>query len=226
MDALRAPALDTTEFLDIAFTFFVRAIEAADLRDGEDRPQEWVEAERRLKEEFADIFAEELPGPPRADLQADTMIDLPEPDQSVRPNYRAMFAVIPQSEEKRTFLAKTFDALIRSGRLEPSTSIYNSPAFCVDKDRSNADLMKRFRAVFNFKAVNEIFPFRTAIFKRISVILNNLSKFKILGCADICSAFYQLAVLLHLRKYLAVTHPVTGQRLQFTCWPFGFSWSP
>lgn len=39
-------------------------------------------------------------------------------------------------------------------------------------------------------------------------------------------AFFQLWAPPEDRKYLAVTRPSDGQKYQFTCWPFGFAWSP
>lgn len=102
----------------------------------------------------------------------------------------------------------------------------NAPVFCVDKEVDSPDTDRRYRAVFNFKPVNTLFPRMPTAFPRVTDILECLSRKKWLAACDITAAFHQVAVHPDDRKFLVVTDPLTREKLQFAAWPFGFAWSP
>lgn len=129
---------------------------AADVGEESERPLGAVERERRIREEFADVFAEEIDSAPRWEDQQATLVRIPSVDLRVqRPSHAAMHAVISQSEEERQFISRHFRKLIRAGLLEPSQSVFNAPVFCVEKDRASPNPDKWYRAVFNFKPINK-----------------------------------------------------------------------
>lgn len=137
-----------------------------------------------------------------------------------------MFVSIRQSAEERRFISEEFQRLKAAGILERAQSPFNAPVFAVSKDPASPLLQKRYRAVFNFKPVNALFPKKPTAFPDIPSILEHCAASEWLGTADITAAFHQVPVHPEDRAFLAVTDPLSGERLRFTAWPFGFTWSP
>lgn len=193
----------------------------------DERDVEAVEREQRLKAEFADVFAEELTRAPCHVKQSATLVRLPPVDlRAARPAHGAMHARIPQTRDQREFISREFSKLRKAGILEPTTSPLNAPVFCVDKDRASNDPSRHYRAVFNFKPVNRLFPRMPTAFPRVTDILEDIAGKQWVAASDITAAFHQVAVHPDDRQFLVVTDPLSREKFQFTAWPFGFAWSP
>lgn len=203
--------------------FFVGSPDDTSQDTGEDEAL-CKELEEKLREEFSDVLRDELSGPPRAELQRDIQVRLPEWDRRIPHPPRPY--QIPQSDEQKQFIAAEFDKLKALGILEERKSSFEATCFCVDKDLSSERLDKKYRMVMNFRPINKGFPKATTNFPKIPDILGKICRHNWLAAADITSAFYQIAVHQDDRHYLGVRHPLSAEPLQFTAWPFGFSWSP
>lgn len=218
----RASHLQPHEFLQINRV----AIQATGARRAD--LAEAAEREQRLREEFADVFSTTLEGPPDWRKQQDTLVRLPTPDPRLTPSFKAMHARVPQSREQDEFRIKEIDDLLNRGILrEDSTSPYNAPSFCVEKDPTSPDLSRRWRMVLNFRAVNRLFPPMPTFFEKVPDILRRLSSSEWLGAADLTAGFHQIAVHPEDQQYLVISDPRDRMRkYRFTAWPFGFSWAP
>lgn len=161
----------------------------------DERCEEARERERKLKDEYADVFKTELPRAPRHQDQLDTLVRLPPVGPAEpRPSHAAMHAKIPQTEEQKQFIARMLDALKEKGILRPCESPFNAPMFCVDKDREHQNPDKHYRVVMNFKPVNQMFPRMPTFFDKINDILVDLSRCKWIAAADLTAGFHQIAV--------------------------------
>lgn len=190
----------------------------------ETESDEIASAREKLFEEFADVFADELQHIPPA---RSTDIRLPRPTPaSLRSLPRsAMFRSMNPSLAETEFLTKYFEPLIKVGLVEPSTSEFNSPVFCVPKEPLSPDPMRRYRPVFDQRPVNTLFPRLPTEYEHIPNTLQKLASASFVSAFDLLAGFHQVRVHPDDRKYLAFTHP-DRSRWQWTVWPFGFTASP
>jgi len=109
------------------------------------------------------------------------------------------------------------------GVLEPTeNSEYNSPVFLVEK-KGGAK-----RLVVDLRMINEILIPHLLPLPKIDELLNEISLAgsQYLSTFDLFSGFLQLGVEKASRKFLAITNPVTNERLTYTRVPFGLQQSP
>lgn len=130
------------------------------------------------------------------------------------------------SQEESLFTLNALKEYEAMGLIKESDSEFNTPLFTVPKDSNAADLAKRYRLVFDYRAANQICQTVSTDLPAIQEVLQFLASAKVGSAIDILSAFHQVRLDPTDADLLAFTHPVTKKRMTWTAWPFGFSFSP
>lgn len=179
-------------------------------------------ARQSILTKYADRFCDELATlPPTRDSDSTMPPRIP----GIQPNHRAMFRKIPVPPEELKFLQQYMKPLIEKGFVEPTTSDFNSPLFTVAKKADHPDLLKRYRLVFDFRAVNEMFERWSTRAVAIAGMVHKASRASFASVLDLTAGFHQVLVPPEERDYLAFTLP-GGAQYRWAVWPFGFSASP
>lgn len=112
------------------------------------------------------------------------------------------------------------------GLIRETDSEFCTPLFTVPKDLTAENLSKRFRLVFDYRAANTLCQVVSTDLPAIQEVLQFLASAKVGSAIDILSAFHQVRLSPEDADLLAFTHPVTGKKMTWVAWPFGFSFSP
>jgi hypothetical protein len=123
-----------------------------------------------------------------------------------------------RSREEANKLTSIVQELLAHGIIEPSTSPWSSPAFCIVKND------KSFRLLVDYRKVNSVTHTEHWPLPRIDDILDRLSGSKVFTTLDLTAGYYQIAIDGESRLYTAFSTP--DGHYQFTRLPMGLKNAP
>lgn len=127
---------------------------------------------------------------------------------------------IPHAQ--KTLVQQKIAEMLKSGIIEPSTSLWNSPILLVPKKSSNDK--KEFRFCVDYKNVNKTTEIRTFPMPNLEEELCKMNGSNFFSALDIASAFHQIK--MHEKDKEKTAFSTGNQKYQFTRMPFGLSGSP
>lgn len=165
------------------YMVLVKPGDQASLQEQEDTDSH---ALKQLKAQYADVFKEQLPGPP--------------PDRPGVPQFEAIrlvdenikFRPMPRySPKEKECIRQEIGNLLAQGLIQPSNSPFGSPIlFVVDhKKPTGLRLVTDYRAV-NAKTIKDRYPL-----PRIDDLLDSLSGAKYFSALDLTSGYHQLRLM-------------------------------
>ena len=92
--------------------------------------------------------------------------------------------------------------MLEKGIVEPSTSAYSAPVFCVDK-KPGPDGKKKFRVVVDFRKLNAIIPDYNHPVPNIADILDQLGDAKFFSVFDLYAGYHQIKIKTEDREKTA-----------------------
>ena len=170
----------------------------------------------KMKEEFKDIFPEELPAGLPPDRGHALRIEL-------KPNSKIPHRTPPRTSNKHLqFEAKWITDMLKKKLISPSQSSYAAPHFYVEKPDTATS--GEYRAVTDFRALNDITVKNSYPLPRADELFDKLAKAKYFSKIDLRTGFYQILIALEDRHKTAFT---TSQGLfQYNVLPMGLCNSP
>lgn len=137
-----------------------------------------------IQEEFANVFGDIEVVP--SDKIRPFEIKLKE---GAKPFRTKLYRLSPQFEP---FLKKEIENLLAKRIIRPSTSEFNSPAWCVPKKGDNGT--STLRMVIDYRKLNEITEFENYPLPRIDEILDKLGDAKCFSVMDLVSGYHQVPI--------------------------------
>lgn len=123
---------------------------------------------------------------------------------------------------QKQIVQEKINEMIKSGIIEPSTSLWNSPILLVPK--KSATDKKEFRFCIDFRNINKNTETRAYPMPNLQEELCKMNGSKYFSTLDIASAFHQIK--MHEADKEKTAFSTGHQKYQFTRMPFGLSGSP
>lgn len=203
LDKLRFKMIDLDEFLNTNGTEICNALVHRELLLDEEK----LQLENLLESRFKEF--DKLKG---ITTYTEHVIRM-KSDEPVRHKY------FSKNPKMREIIYKQIDELIKSNRIEPSSSSYCSPIVLVKKKDDSWRMCIDYRKI-NENSIRDAYPM-----PQIPSILNRLKEARYVSAIDLKNGYWQVPIRADSRQYTAFTVPGRGL-YQWRVMPFGLHSAP